>query len=369
MNDGTRKNPLRTIALALGAAVLLLFLWKTRGVVLTIFLAVIFGLALSRATDWFEKRRIPRTVAAPLLMLLIVGALAATVAAVAPSLHKQTRQLATELPKIEKAVARVLSSTPPQQQQQPQGKPKAKQQPQPAPQPAPPQQQPAAEEGGGGLQRIMGRELQGVGRILFPVISTTFEAVAGILVIIFVAIYIAVSPKTYRDGLLHLVPHAQRDRARDVLAEAGSTLRQWLVARLIAVVVIGAVTTIGLVLLDVKAALALGVIAGILEFIPFFGPVLAAVPALGSALIDSPQKAIYVGILYVVIQQFEGNLLTPLLLKSRLEIPPVLTIVAVSAFGVVFGVLGMITAEPLLAALLVFVKLLYVEDVVGDDVT
>ena len=83
---------------------------------------------------------------------------------------------------------------------------------------------------------------------------------------------------------------------------------------------------------------------------------------------ESPQKALYVAILYVVIQQFEGNVLTPLILKERLEIPPVLTIVAVTAFGVVFGVVGMLAAEPFVAATLLVVRKLYVRDVIGDPI-
>jgi predicted PurR-regulated permease PerM len=140
------------------------------------------------------------------------------------------------------------------------------------------------------------------------------------------------------------------------------------VARLIAMVAIGIITTVALVALDVKAAIALGLLAGLLELIPFFGPIMSALPAIGIALADSPQKGLYVLILYILLQQIEGNLITPLILERRLDIPPVLTILAVSALGVVFGVLGMLIAEPLLAVCLVTAKMLYVQDVVGDDV-
>jgi predicted PurR-regulated permease PerM len=153
-----------------------------------------------------------------------------------------------------------------------------------------------------------------------------------------------------------------------VVDTLATTLRQWLVARLIAMVVIGAITGIALALLKVKGAAALGVLAGLLEFVPFFGPIISAVPAIGVALLDSPQKALYVVILYIILQQLEGNVITPLLLERRLDIPPVLTVVAVAALGMVFGVVGMLIAEPLLAAVLVATKMLYVEDVVGDEV-
>lgn len=359
----TSDRPARVIAIALGAIVLLLFLWKARALFLTIFLAIIAGLALVRAADWLEKHRIRRSVGAPLVMLLIIGALVGLIAAVAVPVRKQAEELTKELPKavrkiegwLGKAQATAkLQPAPPQggatgdpargQQQQPQ-------------QQQPPQQQSQQKQ-----------PAQGAGRFIFPVISSTFEALAGLLIIIFVAIYIGISPDTYRQGIIHLIPHSKRPQLVEVLDDVAETLRGWLTARLIAMIVIGLVTGGALALLGVRGALALGIIAGLMELVPFYGPVIASIPALGIALLESPQKAIYVAILYIVIQQFEGNILTPLLLKRRLEVPPVLTIVAVSAFGIVFGVLGMLAAEPLVAAALLVVRKLYVRDVIGDKV-
>lgn len=336
------ERPSRVIAIALAAIVLLLFLWKARALFLTVFLAIIAGLALVRAADWLEKRHIRRSVGAPLVMLLILGALAGLIAGVAVPVRKQADEIAKELPKAMRKVEGWLGKAEaaatlqqPQQQQQP-----------------PPQQQQ--------------RPARGAARFVFPVITSTFEAIAGLLIIIFVAIYIAISPDTYRNGIIHLIPPPKRPHLVEVLDEVAETLRGWLMARLIAMIVIGIVTGGALMLLGVRGALALGVIAGLMELVPFYGPVVAAIPAIGVALLESPQKAIYVTILYIVIQQFEGNILTPLLLKRRLEVPPVLTIVAVSAFGIVFGVLGMLVAEPLVAATLLVVKKLYVRDVIGE---
>lgn len=345
----TSARPARVIAIALGAIVLLLFLWKARALFLTIFLAIIAGLALVRAADWLEKHRIRRSVGAPLVMLLIVGALVGLIAAVAVPVRRQAEELTKELPKavrkvegwLGKAQATAKLQPAPQQTQQQQQQPQQPQQKQPG---------------------------QGAARFVFPVISSTFEALAGLLIIIFVAIYIGISPDTYRQGIIHLIPHTRRPQMVEVLDDVAETLRGWLMARLIAMIVIGLVTGAALALLGIRGALALGIIAGLMELIPFYGPVIASIPALGIALLDSPQKAIYVAILYIVIQQFEGNILTPLLLKRRLEVPPVLTIVAVSAFGIVFGVLGMLAAEPLLAATLLVVRKLYVRDVIGDKV-
>ena len=219
----------------------------------------------------------------------------------------------------------------------------------------------------GGLLSVLGQELRGLTKVLFPILSSTVGAVAGLLIALFIALFIAASPRLYRDGLLHLVPHRSRRRAREVLETLGETLRGWLVARLIAMVLIGLITGTGLALLGVPGAAALGLIAGLLELIPFFGPILAAIPAVSVGLMKSPQTGLAVAALYLLVQQLEGNLITPVILKKRLDIPPVLTIVSVSVLGVALGVLGMLLAEPLLAAIRVLVKMLYVEDVIGDD--
>lgn len=356
---------LRVALIVFGVLIALRFLWVAHAIFIVTFLGVLLGLAVARAVDLLEKIHVRRGVGAPLVVITGVALLIGLGAALAPSLRSQVTQLSTELPKLVDQADRWLQKTPakalvpaqppeaPQQQQQ---------------SPGVQQQQPREQQPKGGLRAQLGRELRGSVKFFFPIVSSVLGAVAGLILVLFIAIYIAASPGLYRQGVLHLVPHNRRERAREVVETLGVTLRQWLVARLIAMVVIGAITGVALALLDVKGAAALGVLAGLLEFIPFFGPVISAVPAIGVALLDSPQKALYVVILYIVLQQLEGNVITPLLLESRLDIPPVLTVVTVAALGVVFGVIGMLIAEPLLAAVLVTTKMLYVNDVVGDEV-
>ena len=133
-------------------------------------------------------------------------------------------------------------------------------------------------------------------------------------------------------------------------------------------VIIGALTTAALLLLDVRAAVALGIIAGILEFVPYFGPILSSVPAIAMGFLDGPEKALWVALTYLVIQQVEGNVVTPLLMKEGLDLPPALTIIGQSVMALAFGFVGLVIAMPLLGAVMVPIKLLYVQDVVGDEV-
>jgi predicted PurR-regulated permease PerM len=132
-------------------------------------------------------------------------------------------------------------------------------------------------------------------------------------------------------------------------------------------VAIGTITTIILLLLDVEAAFALGMIAGLLEFIPTIGPILSAVPAIAMGFIDSPEKALWVAIAYVGIQFVENNLLIPHLMQE-VDLPPALTIMSQALMAIVFGFLGLMVAVPLVAGLMVPIKMLYVEDIVGDEV-
>ena len=336
----------RVAAIVFGLLIALRFLWIAHAIFIVTFLGVLLGLAVSRAVDLLEKVHFKRGIAAPLVVLVGLGALIGVGALMAPSLRDQTRQLSSELPKLvdqadrwlQRTPAKALVQQPPQQKQQ------------------------------SGLGAQLGKELRNSVQFLFPIVSSIFGAVGGFVLVIVIAIYVAAEPGMYRQGMLHLVPHSRRDRAEEYVDTLATTLRQWLVARLMAMVLIGLITGGGLALLGVKGAAALGLLAGLLEFVPFFGPIVSAVPAIGVALLDSPQKALYVLILYLIVQQLEGHVITPLLLKKRLDIPPILTVVAVAALGVVFGVIGMLIAEPLLAVVLVTTKMLYVNDVVGDEV-
>lgn len=214
----------------------------------------------------------------------------------------------------------------------------------------------------------MSGQFSGVTRYLFPFLTSTFTVFGGILLITFLAIYVGADPDTYHRGLMHLFPHRARDRAGEVLSSVAAVLRRWLVTQLIAMVAIAVVTTSVLLLLDVKAAFALGIIAGLLEFVPTIGPLLSAIPAVAMGFLDSPEKAFYVMIAYFGIQFVENHLLIPLLMKGSIDLPPALTIMGQALMALVFGFLGLLVAVPVIAAAMVSVKMLYVEDVVGDEI-
>ena len=197
-------------------------------------------------------------------------------------------------------------------------------------------------------------------------IAAVLGGISGLVVSILIGLYVAANPTLYRHGLLRLVPLRHRAEASAILDELRDTLRHWLVGTLTIMVVVGVLTTTGLWLLEVPHALALGIIAFLLEFVPYIGPILAAIPAVLTASTVGAREALSVVVLYWAIQSFEGYLLSPLVYQKSINIPPLITIGAQVVLGTIIGVLGVIFATPLTACAWVLVQRLYVEGALGD---
>jgi predicted PurR-regulated permease PerM len=209
---------------------------------------------------------------------------------------------------------------------------------------------------GGNLRREMTRQFSGAQHSFLRVLTSTFAVSGAFLLVLFIAAYIGAEPSLYHGGILELVPIRERDRAAITLNRVATTLRRWLVTQLIAMAVIGAVTTLFLFSIHVKAALPLGILAGIAKFIPIVGSIFAAIPAMAMAFIDSPHKALLVGVGYIVIQFVENHVLVPVLMKAGVNLPPALTLGIQALMSVLFGLLGLLVAVPLLAAVLTIIR-------------
>ncbi|HXG70749.1 MAG TPA: AI-2E family transporter [Gemmatimonadaceae bacterium] len=355
--EGRRYDAFVITAIVLGLTVALLLLWHTRALVLTVFLGVLFALAVSSGVDRLQRYRIPRGLAAPLIVFAFLGALGVFGSWIGPTVREQTRELKTKLPEamqkvevwVQSGGGGVFATIIGLDDEAP------------AAQPAPDSTAggaapPAAARAPTGLGDRLLSQLGGAKRFFLPVISSTLAVAAGILLIIFLAIYLAIDPSLYRRGLLRLVPADARPRADKTLSAIARTLRRWLVTQFIAMVVIGAVTTIVLLALGVRAAIPLGILAGLLEFVPTLGPILSALPAIAMGFVDSPEKALAVTIAYFGIQFVENHLLIPILMKEGIDVPPALTIVMQALMALVFGFLGLLVAVPLLAAIMVVAR-------------
>jgi predicted PurR-regulated permease PerM len=196
--------------------------------------------------------------------------------------------------------------------------------------------------------------------------SSTVAIITNIALMLLLSIYLAVEPRTYVRGFTKLFPKNRRSRALEILYKIGENLQWWLIGKGVSMLFIGVLTWIGLSIIGVPLALTLGLIAGLLSFIPNFGPILSAVPAILLGFIDSPIKALYVLILFIVVQIIESNLVTPMIERRTVELPPVLTIISQLALAILFGAVGLVLATPILAVVMVLVQALYIEDVLGD---
>jgi len=360
--EGQRADAIRIAAMVVGLSVALLLLWQTRTLVLTVFLGVLFALAVSAGVDRLQRWKIPRGVAAPLIVFAFVGLVAAFGSWIGPTVREQTTELRTKLPealeKLEQwvqsrgggVIATITGF----------GDDEA-----PAPQAAvadsvsgtvaqPVVKTPAPTT----LRDRLLSQIGGVGRYFLHALGSTLGALAGIVLVIFLAIYIAIDPSTYRRGFLYLVPQRARGRTDQILGAIAVTLRRWLVTQFIAMIAIGAVSTIVLMALKVRAAVPLGILAGLLEFVPTVGPIISALPAIAMGFVDSPEKALAVAIAYVGIQFVENHLLIPILMKEGVNLPPALTIVMQALMAIVFGILGLLVAVPLLASIMVAARIL-----------
>ncbi|HTI63565.1 MAG TPA: AI-2E family transporter [Gemmatimonadaceae bacterium] len=370
----TSRDVLRTVALTTGFLLALRLLWVAREVFLTAFLGVLFGLAVGAGADRLTRFRVPRGVGAALIVFSTIGALVLTGIVIAPTLSEQGAELRQRIPE---AVDRLESWM----DQRPglaglflggtAGTAVTAQR-DTAAQAAARAESVAVAVDTATARRVptlrerISQQLGGVTRYLFPFLSSTIAVLGGLFLIIVLSIYVGADPALYRFGVMALFPPEARPRAGIVMSRVATVLRKWLVTQMIAMLTIGVVTTIALLALRVKAAVALGVIAGILEFVPTIGPILSAVPGVAMGFLDSPQKALWVGLAYLVIQQLEGHLLIPMLMKEGMDLPPALTIVMQAVMALLFGFIGLMVAVPLLAAIIVPIKLIYMQSMVPE---
>jgi predicted PurR-regulated permease PerM len=205
----------------------------------------------------------------------------------------------------------------------------------------------------------------GVVREAGSLLMTVVGGLGNVLLLVAGGVYLAAQPKLYRDGVVMLVPKHAEGLARDTLDTMGDALGKWLKGQFLAMVMVGAMVSLGLWLLGVPSALALGLLAGLGEFVPLVGAVATAIPALLAASTVDMSTVLYVLVLYIVIQQIEGNVIMPIIQSEMVSLAPALALFAVVAFGLLFGILGVIFATPLTVVAYVAVKKLYVEAGLG----
>src|SRR5215207_7056176 len=336
------ERVLITIGFVVFTVLVLVLLYFTFDVILLIFAAVLLAIFLRGLADLLGRVvHLSEGWLVLIVSVLLVAILAGAIALLAPSVADQMQRLRVDLPISARQAANYIS-------QYGWGRTLI-------------DYLPSIDDVGRNISAAT--LLSGVGGFF----SSTIGAVGNFFIVILLAIYFATEPGMYIRGFVKMFPKTVRPRTTKVLSTIGDTLGWWLIGKAGSMIFIGLLTWIGLSILGVPLALTLGLLAGLLSFIPNFGPILSAVPAVLLAFIESPIMAVYVLGLYIGVQLIESNIVTPLIERETVELPPALTIVSQLALAVLVGGLGLVLATPLLAVIMVLVQMVYIQDVLGDQ--
>jgi predicted PurR-regulated permease PerM len=186
-------------------------------------------------------------------------------------------------------------------------------------------------------------------------------------VILFLGVLFAFDPTNHRESLVMLVPQSYRERTRAVMDEMGNVMRLWFVGQLIRIILMTLCVWIALYWIGLPGPFVLGLQAGLSNFVPYLGPIVAALPIALVAMPLGISPLIWALLVYTIIQSIEGYVIGPLIQRQAVEIPPAWTLVAIVLLGALFGVMGIALAMPLVAIGRVATIRFYVEDYLGDD--
>jgi predicted PurR-regulated permease PerM len=315
-------------------AMIFLFLWRFFWMVHTalfiVMLAILIAIVVHAPATWLAKHGVPFRLALPLVVVALVGAMVGLMVAMVPELMAQVRLLATQLPEtLDNAQGWFRQET---------------------------GQGPESQ-----LSRSLSAQVSSFVARFVPLAFNLISTLLGSFVIIVLATFLAAQPELYRDMLLRFTPLDTRDRWMQVFAEAGRNLRMWTLGKAFTMLLIGVATYVGLTLFKIPGALALAAFAGLMEFIPNFGPTIAAAPAVVAAFAISPRTALYVAVFYFLMQQVQNAITVPLIERRAVNIPPAMLIIWQLMLAVGFGIMALFVATPLLAVISVAVRILYLE--------
>jgi predicted PurR-regulated permease PerM len=329
--QGFTPQQMATFALIFfGIGALFLLAWQVRHVLLLLFGAIVIAVVLrSIASPFRDRLNFPDWAALLASVLTVAGVLGMAGWLVGSEVSAQVAVLADQLPAAWEDLERRFAGTLVGEMMEAL----------------------RAQVNGAGIVSSLGRMGWSLG-----------TALIDILIVIVAGIFLAATPQSYRTGILKLVPKQRRAVAAETIDASGRALGLWLRGQLIMMVLIGTLTGIGLAIIGVPSALTLGIFAGLLEFIPFVGPIVAAIPALLLAATQGMDTFLWTLGLYLVIQQIEGNVIQPLVQRHAVKIPPVILLFAILLAVPLFGIPGVLLAAPLAVFVFVLVKQLYVRE-------
>lgn len=342
----------RWVLISFLTIVMFFAIWLIRDIVMLILTAIIFAVLLTSPIRFFTRLNIRRPVAVLLTVIIVIGVVALAITVVLPPLLEQISTLVSQtIPSATKQLQEelkpdVLTARYPFLQ--------------------------------GLLQnvdlqttfnQISSQVVERVATFssqIFPFVGSVLSTFLSILIIIFLSLYFIADPKTHSDGMIRLFPKSYRPRANEIMVELFHAIRHYLKAQLVLMLLIGISTGIMLAILGVPLYSALGTITGLFSFVPNFGPIIALIPILAVAIINTPDKILLIVLVFYILQFVQSQIITPLLLGQGVNLPPAVILLSQIIAGIFFGFLGLLLAVPLAAIIVTLIREVYIKDILGD---
>ena len=316
----------RTVILAAILIVLGLVLPQILTIVLATIITVILALPLISFTNLLARWKVPRVLGAILGMTLGLGVFAGLLVLIVPRIVDEAREFADDLPAVVEELEGNVRET---------------------------------------LGLEPGRFTDEADRIAREAVDVPMvaqlgldlvTALAGLLLILVSALYIAINPTPLKRGIVRLFPPDRRDWAEHVMERIRVSWLGWLRGTLIDMVAVGVLLYIGLLIVGLDLAIFFAVLGGLLEFIPYIGPIAASVPAIAFGLAHSFEQGVLTALVFLVVNQVEGNVLVPVIMSQAVELHPAVIAIGIVVVGLLFGLIGLLVAVPILAAALILVE-------------
>ncbi len=338
----------RWVLIAFIVIVIFVALWLMRDILMLTLMSVIFAVLLTSPVRFFVRRGVRRPVAVVLTLILLILLIGATVGLLLPGLLEQFRQLVTIY--IPSAAEQLRTEL----------------QPENLIARYPFLQGIDLKDFTDQVSKQLLGGLANVSSQVFPFVGSLATTLFTILFVVFLGMYFIADPGTHERGLIKMFPIRYRPRAHEIMGKLDKTLRGFLQAQLVLMLLIGVSTGIALWLIGVPLAGALGTITGLFSFVPNFGPIVALIPILAVGIINTPDKLLLVVVIYYVLQFLQSQIVTPLLLGQEINLPPALILLSQVVAGLLFGFLGVLLSVPLVAILVVLIREIYIKDILGD---
>lgn len=321
-----------TILKTLGIILALILLWYLKSILLLLFIVLIIVASFAPIVDFGQKYKIPRLLSTILIFIFLFGFIFLLGYLLIPPLVNQIIALANDIPDYASqhnlSFESVKNYT---------------------------QQNNLIETIKNNVGNIS-KNLTSASSTIFTTLAIAFGGIASFIIALALTFYLLLTKNQITEGILSYIPKKRKELVKRVGGEILLKLGAWARGQFILCLTIGLVIGVSLKIFGIPFALTLGVLAGLLEFIPTVGPIIAAIPALAIALTISPWKALIVLIIYIAVQQLENNLLVPTIMKRAVGINPAIIIIAILIGAELAGILGIILAVPMAAVISIVLR-------------